>query len=118
MMYCGMLPNNMRSGSKKLLDGSINELPRYEKSLMTLHWSLQWLFKLPIKFLQTLQIMGMQSWYYINIYALAETGQPTLDAGCFASLMANYKHEQHLAVNMKGDVQCKGSEYKGCMSSK
>jgi hypothetical protein len=78
---------------------------------MTLHWSLQCLYKLPIKLLHVLQFMGMQSWYYINIYSLADTGKPKLDAGCFASLVTNYKHEQYLAVNTKGDVKCRGSEY-------
>lgn len=100
-------------GPKKLLEGSADSLPRYEKNLRTLHWSLQWVYMLPFKMLHLLQLMGMQAWYYVNIYALAETGEPDLNAGCFASLIANYNHEKHLAVNTKGDVQCKGSEYRG-----
>lgn len=100
-------------GPKKLLEGSIDSLPRYEKSLMTFHWSLQWIYRLPVKMLQMVQFMGIQAWYYINIYSLAETGKPDLNAGCFASLISNFNHEKQLAINTKGDVRCKGSEYKG-----
>ena len=91
----------------------MDTLPRYEKTLRTLHWSLQWIYFLPIKFLQIIQIIGFQSWYYVNLYAIAETGKPKHDAGCFASLLENYQHEQELARNTKGNVKCNGNEYKG-----
>ena len=59
-----------------------------------------------------MQFMGTQSWYYANIYALAETGRPRLDSGCFAALVTNFMHERKLAANTKGDVKCRGYAYK------
>lgn len=100
-------------GPRKILSGEILELPRYEQELQTFHWWMQWIFFLPIKLLHVINMMSQQGWYYRCIVAIAETGEPTHNLGCFASFLANMKHEQHLAENLQGDVQCKGSVYKG-----
>ena len=98
-------------GSKKLLLGLVEELPRYEKQLQTGVWYIQWVFALPIKLLGMVNMVAQQSWYYRNIVSMGETGNPSLEVGCFASFLANDSHERALARNMKGGVQCSGSVY-------
>jgi 2,4-dienoyl-CoA reductase-like NADH-dependent reductase (Old Yellow Enzyme family) len=100
-------------GPNKLLSGEIESLPLYEKELRTFHWSLQWLFMLPVQLVQLVNVVSQQSWYYRQIVSLADTGEANLSLGCFASYLANASHEQELAKNMKGDVDCVGSVYKG-----
>ncbi len=100
-------------GSRKILDGTIEELPRYEDTLVVFVWCLQWLFWIPLKLLQILNMVCKQSWYYRNIVSIAETGNANPSLGCFRSFISNMKHESFLATNMKGDVQCVGSHYKG-----
>lgn len=99
--------------AKKLLDGSIDTLPRYEQQLQTFHWTLQWIYYIPIRLLSVVNMLGKQAWYYRNIVSIAETGQADLTRGCFYSFLENNSHEQLLATNLKGGVQCRGSVYKG-----
>lgn len=100
-------------GPKKLLSGEIESLPCYEKQLRTFHWSLQWLFLIPIQLMSLINIVSQQSWYYRQIVSIADTGEPDLSLGCFASYLSNQNHEQELARNIQGNVQCVGSVYKG-----
>lgn len=100
-------------GPKKLLSGDIDSLPRYEKVLRTFHWSLQWIFMLPLQLVSLVNVVSQQSWYYRQLVSIAETGEPDTSLGCFAAYLANASHEQELARNMKGDVNCVGSVYKG-----
>ena len=100
---------------RKLIDHQIDELPRYENTLQTGAWWLQWVFSCPVKLLQVLNVVSQQAWYYRNIFSIAETGSPSLDIGCFASFLANETHEKEIAKNLKGGVKCSGSfyQYKG-----
>lgn len=100
-------------GPKKLLSGSIESLPRYERHLRTFHWSLQWLFLLPLQLMHLVNIVSQQAWYYRQIVSIAETGESDPSIGCFAAYLANTSHEQELARNLKGNVNCIGSVYKG-----
>lgn len=101
-------------GPLKLLEQSIDFLPTYEKELRTGHWSLQWIYYFPFSLLKLLQLVGQMGWYYMNIVDLSETGVASVhNRGCFASYVSNTRREYNLAVNMKGNVQCKGSVYKG-----
>lgn len=101
-------------GPKKLLEGSIETLPIYEKQLMTGHWTLQWIYALPFSILKLVQLASQMGWYYMNIVDLSESGSASLFArGCFGSYIENMKREYYLTTNMKGDVQCQGSIYKG-----
>lgn len=97
----------------KLLSRSIDELPRYESTLQAFHWTMQWVFWLPFKLVSAIKMMSFQAWYYRNLVSIAETGEPSLDNGCFASVLANQEHEKQLVLNMKGDVKCNGSVHHG-----
>jgi hypothetical protein len=66
-----------------------------------------------VQLVQLVNVVSQQSWYYRQIVSLADTGEANLSLGCFASYLANASHEQELAKNMKGDVDCVGSVYKG-----
>jgi 2,4-dienoyl-CoA reductase-like NADH-dependent reductase (Old Yellow Enzyme family) len=100
-------------GPKKLFSGEIDSLPRFEKNLRTFHWSLQWIFLLPVRLVHLVDMVSQQSWYYRQIVSIADTGEPDPSLGCFASYLANMSHEQELARNIKGNVNCVGSVYKG-----
>ena len=101
------------AGARKLLDGSIEKLPRYEDTLQVFHWSLQWIFWVPVKLVGAIHMLSQQSWYYRNLVSIAQTGEPALHTGCFTSLLANMEHEKQLAGNMKGEVRCNGTIHKG-----
>jgi len=70
--------------SKKLLDGSIDELPRYESTLSVGYWlfrPVMWLLPRSIKHL--LQLGSVQAWYYTNMVQMALSGKTDLAFGPF-----------------------------------
>lgn len=100
-------------GPKKLLDRSIESLPCYESTLQTFHWTMQWVFWIPLQLVGAINMLAQQGWYYRNMVSIAETGEPALDNGCFASLLANADHEKKWVLAMQGEVACNGSIHKG-----
>jgi len=97
---------------KQLLAGDVDELPRYEESIKVGWFFLRWIFILPFLFCRLLHLLSLQSWYYRNIVAIAETGKADENLGPVSSLLANMKHEAQVANNLQG-VHCVGSVYKG-----
>ena len=97
--------------AKELLEGRIDSLPRYEDALRTGAWWLQWVFSLPISLLQTVNVVGKQSWYYRQMHSLGERRVTNRGIGCFAAFQENDAHEKRLAANTKGGVRCEGSVY-------
>ena len=90
-------------------------LPRYERELTPGVWWLRWLIAGVGKvsgFVQTVVGFSKQTWYYAQIFEMAEHGEPNVAHGCFAALKRNMQHEKKCARALVG-VDCVGSEYHG-----
>lgn len=95
--------------SKKLLDGSIDELPRYESTLSVGYWPLRPLmWVLPRFIAHVVQLGSTQAWYYRNIVQIALSGTAHLGFGPFVSFLWNMKREAKLAGELRG-VDCSGT---------
>jgi len=76
----------MTNGAQQLLDGTLDELPRYEDDLDLLPAALC--------FLKRFQIINMVSgfsnvfWFYEQLISLAQTGKPLDNLGTFSALIA------------------------------
>lgn len=96
----------------QMLNGYIEELPRYEDTIQVGHYLLQWLLSLPFKIFYLIRIMSLQGWYYCNIVQIAKNGNGDENIGAFSSFLANRKHEEKFCSEMTG-VNCTGTHYKG-----
>ena len=68
---------------RKLLDGAA-EIPRFENQLHLLPGWLRWLEG--IKAIRAIASFGVQYWYYAQLYALGQTGEPDLKMPVFAAM--------------------------------
>jgi len=97
----------------QLLNGEIDELPRYEDTVHVGYFFLRWIFNLKkVKIFSLIRMISMVSWYYRNMISIAETGNGNESLGAFRSLIANQLHEKKVASELVG-INCTGSVYKG-----
>lgn len=68
---------------RKLLDGA-DEIARYENQLHLLPGWLRWLEG--IKAVKAIAGFGVQYWYYAQLYALGQTGEPALNQSVFSAM--------------------------------
>jgi 2,4-dienoyl-CoA reductase-like NADH-dependent reductase (Old Yellow Enzyme family) len=68
---------------RKLLDGA-TDIPRYENQLHLLPGWLRWLEG--IKTVRAIASFGVTYWYYAQLYALGQTGEPALSQSVFSAM--------------------------------
>ena len=84
----------MTDGAKQILDGKIDELPRYEDDRDMLPESLQFLKR--FQMVKLVNSFAAIFWYYEQLESLGQTGKAVPKVGTFQALLATEKRSNKI----------------------
>ena len=91
----------MTDGAKKILDGTIDTLPRYEDDRELLPGYLSFLKR--FQMVKLVNSFAAIFWYYEQLESLGQTGKTISNLGTFSALLSTEKRSQRiLAARTKG----------------